>query len=368
MSHRGSGSSQCNHYSVCWGALALAGGTLFSVMDSERLTRFVPTNFVPAWWLPGAHLQTLGARLLRPRGGVPFHRERVELPDGDFVDLDFAFAERSDSRPLVLVLHGLEGSARSAYVLETYRALRDAGLGAVGLNFRSCSGELNRLPRLYHSGDTDDLRFVLDLLARRLPGRPMGAIGFSLGGNVLLKYLGEVGHAITPIRAAAAVSVPYDLAAGANYLERIGGRLYAIYLLLKLRRKVAAKWRSLPPTVDVHRATRALTFREFDEAATAPLHRFADAADYYRQSSSAYYLSRIRLPTLLIHSYDDPFLPANAMPIDASTTNRWIMSAFTKRGGHVGFVSGSVPWQPRFWAEREVGRFMQSMLHHLPPD
>ena len=148
--------------------------------------------FRPAWWLPGPHAQTLGARLLRSHAGArALRRERVGLDDGDFLDLDFA--DHDSAAPLVVVLHGLEGSTRSGYALELYRALRRVGLQAVGLNFRSCGGELNRLPRLYHSGETGDLAFVLRLLADRFPGRVLGAAGFSLGGNVLLKYLGEAG-------------------------------------------------------------------------------------------------------------------------------------------------------------------------------
>ncbi len=327
---------------------------------------FTPSPFRAAPWLPGRHLQTLGARFLRSERGVPLVRERLPTPDGDFVDLDFPFepprSNERDQRPIVLLLHGLEGSARSKYALETYRHLARHGLACVGLNFRSCSGELNRLARLYHSGDTGDLAHVLKVLTARFPNRRKGAIGFSIGGNALLKYLGECGVAArTRLDAAAAVSAPYDLAAGADYLERLGGRVYTWYLIRKLQRKIHAKAQTLPASVHVPRALAAKSFRDFDDAATAPLHGFTGAEDYYQRSSSGRSIEDIQIPTLLIHSADDPFLPAKCIPRRQAHENPNIVTAFANRGGHVGFVTG-MPWRPIFWAEREVGRFMAEML------
>jgi hypothetical protein len=260
----------------------------------------------------------------------------------------------------VLVLHGLEGSARSKYAIEMYRALAARGLASVGLSFRSCSGELNRLPRLYHSGDTGDVAHVLELLAARFPDRAMGAAGFSLGGNVLLKYLGTsiVSHRL---HAAAVISVPFDLAAGAARLDCGFSRLYRWYLLRKLKRKTRAKARMLASRIDLPRALTARTFRQFDDAATAPLHGFADAGDYYHRSSSARYLSGIVIPTLLIHAADDPFLPRRAIPPEAVRGQPPLVAAITKRGGHVGFVSGA-PWAPVFWAERTAAAFLAEQL------
>lgn len=318
-------------------------------------------DFRPAWWLPGPHAQTLGARLLRSRAGeAELRRERVELPDGDFLDLDFTDGESGS--PLVVVLHGLEGSARSTYALEMYRALRARDIQAVGLNFRSCSGELNRAPRLYHSGETGDLAFIIGLLAKRFPGRPIGAVGFSLGGNVLLKYLGEMGlPPPRPIRAAAAISVPFDLSAGARHLERGFSRAYRRYLVRKLQRKTRAKAALLRDRISMLDALAARTFEEFDDAATARLHGFRDAQDYYTQSSSGRYLVAIRAPTLLIHSADDPFLPAAAVPHAAVLSNPVIAAEFTEHGGHVGFVSGP-PWAPVFWAEQRAAEFLATKL------
>jgi predicted alpha/beta-fold hydrolase len=319
-------------------------------------------GFRAAWWLPGRHAQTLGARALRSRLRITFRRERLELPDGDFVDLDWPCLDGTDqASPLVVLLHGLEGSARSGYARQAYRALAARGLAAVGLNFRSCSGDLNRQPRLYHSGDTGDLALLLDALATRFPGRPIGALGFSLGGNVLLKFLGERGDT-SALDAAVAVSVPFDLAAGADVLEQGFARFYSWYLLRKLRRKVRAKAAMLRDRIDVDRAVRARTFWEFDGEGTARLHGFADAADYYGRSSSGQFVDRIRVPTLLVHSRDDPFLPADVLP-DEQTLERhpWVHPYYTDAGGHVGFVAGP-PWSPQFWAESTAARFLAEHL------
>jgi predicted alpha/beta-fold hydrolase len=262
--------------------------------------------------------------------------------------------------PLVVVLHGLEGSARSKYALQSYRELAGQGLAAVGLNFRSCSGELNRLPRLYHSGDTGDMRHVIAALAARFPGRTIGALGFSLGGNVLLKYLGEVCESV--VSAAVAISVPFDLAAGADVIERGLARGYRQYLVRRLQRKVQAKRELLDGEVDLERILRARTFREFDDAGTAPLHGFANADDYYARSSSKRFLEAITVPTLLISAYDDPFLPASALREVASAADgSRLETKFTPRGGHVGFVTGS-PWAPRFWAEQTAANYLAERL------
>lgn len=323
-----------------------------SVVDASVL----PEPFRPAWWLPDRHRQTVAARYLRRRSGVALRRERIATPDGDFLDLDWT-TPRDDHRPLVVVLHGLEGSARSGYALELYRQVAAAGADAVGLNFRSCSGELNRAPRLYHSGETGDLELVLGLLAERLPERTLAAVGVSLGGNVLLKHLGERGAA-TPLACAASVSVPFDLAAGACFMERGFARIYVTVLLRSLKRKLRARAAELGGLVDLPRALSARTFWEFDDAATAPLHGFGSAADYYARSSSGPLLERIRIPTLLLQSRDDPFVPAAAIPEAAVASSRWLHSGVVDAGGHVGFVAGASPLRPRFWAERSAARFV----------
>lgn len=332
-----------------------------------RLPDFELRPFRPAGWLRGPHAQTLGGRYLRHRGGLAFRRERVATPDGDFVELDFALLPRlpwndvTPGEPVAVVLHGLEGSARSGYVHQVLRELGSRGIRGVALNFRSCGGEMNQLPRFYHSGDTGDLAFVLDLLGKRFRGSPLGAVGFSLGGNVLLKYLGEQGEA-APVRAAAAVSVPFDLAAGARRMERGMGRVYTGFFLRSLRAKFLAKGERMGDACDAARVLAARTFREFDDAATAPLHGFRDAEHYYAESSSAGFVHAIRVPTLLLHSLDDPFLPPDAVPRDAARENPFVVEGFTRHGGHVGFVGGGAPWAPEFWAEAEAARFLHDVL------
>jgi predicted alpha/beta-fold hydrolase len=327
--------------------------------------RFVPRPFVPAWWLPGPHAQTVAGRYLRPATGVRYRRERIDTPDGDFLDLDFASvpgtrAPREDA-PVALVVHGLEGSAQSAYVLETCRALWDRGIRAVAMNFRSCGGEPNRLPRFYHAGETGDIAFVLDWLAERYSGVPLAAVGFSLGANVLLKHLGERGESAR-VRAAAAISIPFDLAAGSEKLwSNLAGRLYTGIFVRSLQRKYRQKGALMGGLCDEWRAFSARSFSEFDDAVTAPLHGFRGVDDYYGSSSSGQFLPRIRIPTLLIHAEDDPFVPADAIPRDAIAANPHLSAAITDRGGHVGFLSGS-PIRPKFWAEAEAARFLADTL------
>ena len=336
--------------------------------ESRRTIKdFFPRPYVPAWWLPGAHAQTVAGRYLRPKTGVRYRRERIDTPDGDFVDLDFATVHGSpapapgDDAPVALVVHGLEGSASSAYVLETSRALWDRGVRAVAMNFRACSGEPNRLARFYHAGDTGDVAHVLDLLAGRFPGVPLAAVGFSLGANVLLKYLGERGDQAR-VRVAAGVSIPFDLGAGADKLQATAmGRLYTGIFVRSLKRKFRQKGRLTADACDARRVLAARSFREFDDAATARLHGFSGVDEYYGTSSCAQFLPRIRVSTLVVHAEDDPFVPVDAIPRDALRANSHLTAAITPHGGHVGFIAGP-PWRPRFWAEAEVARFVAEEL------
>jgi predicted alpha/beta-fold hydrolase len=326
--------------------------------------------------------------LLRARLKPNARRERVELADGDFLDLDWVRMRDGqtlpEGAPLVVVLHGLEGSASSGYACQLYLQLIEQKLQPVGLNFRGCSGEPNRLPRAYHSGETGDLAHVVELLRERFPTRPIGAVGVSLGGNVLLKYLGEnkdeqgqetVGRRdrrepVTAggearrgvaIDAAAAISVPFDLSAGADFIERGFSKTYRSFLVRKLQRKVRAKQQLMRGEIDYEGALQARSFREFDQAVIVPIHGFADAEDYYRKSSSAQFLDAIAVPTLLIQSLDDPFLPPDRVPRQIAQANPNVRTEFTRRGGHVGFVTGA-PWSPAFWGERRAAQFVAKRL------
>ncbi len=292
---------------------------------------------------------------------MPVRRERIDLVDGDFVDLDWVEppGPADDSRPLLLVLHGLEGSSRSAYVQGLLRLALDRGWRGVALNFRSCSGPLNRATRFYHSGDTGDLDALVRLLAEREPTLRVGAVGVSLGGNVLLKWVGEC-RADVPKQMVAAVgiSVPFDLVACQRVLSRGFRRaVYTENFLRTMREKVRLKAAVYPGFVDLDAALRARTFAEYDRVVTAPLHGFADEMDYWVSSSSGPHVPRILCPTLLINALDDPIVPLDALP-DPSTLPPWIQADFPSHGGHAGFIDR--PWSPTTgsWAERRAIEFL----------
>jgi predicted alpha/beta-fold hydrolase len=337
-----------------------------SEAGSEWTCAFVPSAFRPAVWLPGAHAQTIAGRLLRRPRLDDLRRVRIDTPDGDFLDLDIAPAT-TPGKPIVLLLHGLEGSARRGYAINSYLALAQWGVGAIGLNFRGCGGEPNRLARSYHSGETGDLQFVMDWIQQAFPHSPLGMIGFSLGGNVMLKWLGEQGEvACSRVRACVAVSVPYDLAECAARMEQTRmGRFYMRRFIATLARKIASRAHLLTG-IDLEQVRAARTFREFDDAATAPIHGFESALDYYTRSSSGPLLDRIRVPTLLIHAEDDPFLPASAMPWNRIRINPCLQPVIPAFGGHVGFISGP-PWAPRFWLEQEAAVYLAQRLLPGPP-
>jgi predicted alpha/beta-fold hydrolase len=328
----------------------------------------IPSNaermdFRAAWWLPGAHLQTLAGKYLRRYEPLPLERVRWDTADGDFLDLDFG-PDPGPEAPLVLLLHGLEGFSRRPYILQAMDVLAKSGVASVGLNFRGCSGEPNRLPRLYHSGETEDPGFVLETLRKRWPGRALGAMGYSLGANILLKLLGERddgGEGL--LDAAVAISVPFDLDLGATVLERgMMARLYTNYFLSSLKAKIRVKASLLEPILDLDGVFAARTIREFDHRATGPLHGFQGAEDYYRRSSSNQFVSRVRVPTLLVQARNDPFLPAHAIPDEAMAKNPFLTPLVSRGGGHVGFLAGSVPGRPRFWAEDRAADFFRQSL------
>lgn len=315
--------------------------------------------FRAAWWLPGGDLQTVWGRLARGRRRVALRRERLETPDGDELVLDHVDGDHRS--PRILVLHGLEGSSYSVYVQGILESAGRRGLRGTALNFRSCARDPsnldrmlpNRRPRLYHSGETEDLDFVARTLAARDPDAPLFAVGVSLGGNILLKWLGE-NPGQTVMAAAAAMSTPYDLAASARHLESPAGRFYVRSFLSTLRRKAidtAGRFPEAATRIDVPRTLRARTFREFDDAATAPLHDFAGADDYYRRSSSLSFLERISTPTLCVSAEDDPFLEPESLGRARETASPAVEFRVTARGGHIGFVGGTRPWRPEYWAE-----------------
>jgi len=298
---------------------------------------------------------------------IPTRAEWWTTPDDDEIEIRRLDAPpTADSRtPRLLILHGLEGTIRSHYLRGLLSEVRQHGWAADVLIFRGCSGTMNRAARLYHSGETTDLDFVIRRLVAENPSQPLVVAGFSLGGNVLLKWLGEQGDsAPAQLRAAVAVSVPYDLERGSRYLEQPLSRVYARHFLRTLREKARAKLELLPGLFDHVALQHAKTLFDFDDAVTAPMHGFSGAHDYYSRSSSKQFLGHIRRPTLLLSSFDDPFLPRQVLDDVAilAGKNDCLAIEFHERGGHVGFVAGRVPWQPRYYAEERIIQFLSAQL------
>jgi len=309
----------------------------------------IRSAFRPAWWLPGPHLQTIYPSLFRPRKVPQLNRERLELPDGDFVDLDWS---RQTDSMIVLILHGLEGSIDSHYTAGMLSALARNGYTAALMYFRGRSGEPNRLPHSYHSGETGDLDFVMQHICQQYPEKKIAVIGYSLGGNVLLKWLGERGSAAPPVTAVT-ISVPFDLNSAALTLERGVSQIYQQHLLQKLRKSVTGKSTRHTLPFPVARLAELRTFRQFDHAITAPLHGFSGVDDYYERSSSKQFLKSIAVPTLMLQARDDPFLPEDALPQEADLSDTVTLEV-SRHGGHVGYVSGWNPLQPLYWLEQRI--------------
>jgi uncharacterized protein len=286
----------------------------------------------------------------------------VSTADGDFFDLDWLDAPAASGAPLLLLLHGLEGSCRSHYVRGLLALARAERWRAAVLNFRSCSGEPNRLPRFYHSGDTGDLDQAVRDVSAREPGLRIVAVGVSLGGNVLLKWLGEHGDTVPPaVHGAVGISVPFDLEQCARALDRGFQKwVYTASFMRTFKEKVRAKVPTHGAFVDLAAVRRARTFAAYDRAVTAPLHGFVDEIDYWRRASCGPYLSRIRRPALLISAADDPFVPAAALPDPLALPPNVVLER-SARGGHVGFVQGP-PWRSRSWAEQRAVDFLRAVL------
>lgn len=313
------------------------------------------SDYRHAWWLPGAHLPSIWGKKGRIQPAVHDRIERWTTPDDDHLSL----ARMGIIRPGVphlLVLHGLEGTVRSNYAQGLMAQAGKRGWSADLMLFRSCDGVLNKARRLYHSGDTTDIDFVVRRLLSQYPDLDLRIVGVSLGGNVTLKWLGEQGdHLPTNVTCAAGVSVPYDLAAGSRYLQRGLGPLYTAHFMKSLRAKTLEKLERYPDLCDRGVAERAKTFWEFDGGVTGPVHGFVDAQDYYTRSSSLRFLDGIRRPTLLFSAFDDPFLPSSVLEEvrKIAKSNDHLYLEFTKLGGHVGWTEGP-PWSPRFYMEERV--------------
>lgn len=317
------------------------------------------SNYQPAWWLPGAHLPTIWGKKGRTQPAVHDRIERWTTPDGDHISLARAGVIRSGV-PHLLVLHGLEGTVQSNYAQGLLAQARKRGWSADLILFRSCDGVVNSARRLYHSGETTDLDFVVRTLIGQHHDIDLRVVGVSLGGNVTLKWIGEQGEQLPwNVKRAAGVSVPFDLAAGSRFLEQGLGPHYVAHFMKGLRAKTLAKMETYPDLCDRSELMKAKTFWEFDGSVTGPVHGFTGAQDYYTRSSSLQFIGNIRRPTLLLNALDDPFLPSSVLDRVriVANSNDYLHLEFTKRGGHVGWVEG-MPWSPRFYMEERVTEWL----------
>lgn len=325
---------------------------------SSRMTgMIVESEFKPRGIWRNRHVQTIVPNVFFRRPQLELRRERLELPDGDFVDVDWTTGKTG---PIVIVLHGLEGSVRSRYACNIMRRIHDMGMRAALPHFRGCSGEPNRLPIGYHSGFTQDLEYFTGLLKQREPGTPLAAVGYSLGGNVLLKWLGDSPNA-SRLTTGVAVSVPFDLADCSAAIEKGLSKIYMWDFMGRMRRSARRKFSRIKASVSLPDLDKLRTFRQFDDAMTAPLHGYKDADDYYARASSKPVLRRIQVPTLVVHAADDPFMSRSVVPT-AEELSPSIRFELSEMGGHVGFIDGTL-FKPRRWVDQRIVRHLQA---HLP--
>ena len=310
------------------------------------------------WWLPGGHLQTIYPYLLLRRRARAYRRERWETPDGDFIDLDWV--DGSDNHAaLVVLFHGLEGGSGSHYATSLMHAVARRHWRGVVVHFRGCSGEPNRLPRAYHSGDSVEIDWILKRLRALNPAGPLFAAGVSLGGNALLKWLGrEQASARGIIDAAAAVSAPMDLMTAGDLLGTGVNRLYGHHFLRTLKRKSLAKLARFPSLYDANIVRNARTLREFDNVVTAPLHGYRDTDDYWTRASSKPDLRLIEVPTLIVHARNDPFLPGRYIAATGEVSDSVALD-YPDGGGHTGFASGPFPGNLDWLPERLLAFFSE---------
>ncbi len=308
----------------------------------------IESKFRRAWWLPSAHAQTIWPSLFRHRRLPLVVWERVELDDGDFIDL--VWSGPADGR-IILFLHGLEGGLESHYTGGIIRHLIEHGFRVCFMHFRGCSGEPNRLASSYHSGKTDDPEQILKYIRLNYNKEVYAAVGVSLGGNVLLKWLGEQGDQ-SPLNKAAVMSVPFQLEQAAQRMAQGLSRIYQHHLISRLQDKYRKKFSNITSPLNVDVSTLN-TFHQFDDQVTAPLHGFSGVKDYYLRSSSRQFIPRIKVPTFILHARHDPFMFPDSPPSeDELPENVWL--EMPAHGGHVGFISGRFPGWADYWGEKRI--------------
>jgi predicted alpha/beta-fold hydrolase len=315
---------------------------------------YTNSSFKPKFYIRNNHLQTIFPALLRKVNGIKYQRERIELSDGDFIDLDWS---RVGSKKLLIALHGLEGSAHRPYIKAPIRLFNSQGWDGMGINFRGCSGVPNRKLYAYHTGETNDLRFVLKKILAEENYEEIALIGFSLGGNVILKYLGEESDLISDkVKKAVTFSVPCDLTSASIELAKWNNMVYMKKFMDALKEKIKGKEHLITDDFNLKQIYRSKTFMDFDNAFTAPVFGFEDAMDYWIQSSSRPYLEKIKIPYLIINASDDSFLSKKCYPFEEAESNPFCHLEVPNRGGHVGFVS---PDENGFyWSEKRALNFI----------
>ncbi|WP_116475617.1 hydrolase [Zobellella maritima] len=314
-----------------------------------------PGPFTPPWWARNGHVQTIFAKYLQ-RARIAYWSQRLELPDGDFVDLAWGKPRLPDARPLVVLFHGLEGCVESHYARGMMAAIHARGWQPLLMHFRGCSGVPNRSLRAYHSGAIEDPHYLLQRLAGDFPGRPLAAIGYSLGGNMLVNYLAQ--HRDNPLCSAAVISAPLHLADCAERIDQGFSRVYQHYLLNRMKHNWQQRLVRHPGQAWPDRMEQIHSLKQFDDRITAPVHGFKDADDYYRRCSGLFKLQAITTPTLVIHAADDPFMSEAVIP-DPASLSPAVHYELSQAGGHVGFMQGP-PWRPRFWLEQRIPGWLAS--------
>jgi predicted alpha/beta-fold hydrolase len=319
------------------------------------------SKFKPAWWLTNAHFQTLAAKLFRHRKALITNAETLELPDGDFIELAWTEQpQENNTRPIIVILHGLEGSKDSHYAKGMLSAIKKRGWVAVLMHFRGCSGKPNRQASSYHSGDIRDISFLTEHLLARYQQCAFSVLGFSLGGNVLTQYLAQVPN--NPYRSAAVICAPLDLASCSARINQGFSRLYQKYLLKMLKNstleKITAK---VINNIKVEQLDSIKTIYDFDEQVTAPLNGFTSAQQYYQLSSGNQVVEKIKQPCLFIHAADDPFLN-HSFSIPQQKLPDHVTFEVSSHGGHVGFIHGKNPFKPQYWLEQRVPDFLNDHI------
>lgn len=319
-----------------------------------------PQSFEPPWWLRNKHVQSIYASVIKQRSTVDLQWEEVNLPDGDFVDLAWA-GPAPQYAPVLILLHGLEGSVYSHYIQEMIDLFIQHDWRIAVMHFRSCSGRLNRKPQFYNAEHTDDLKVVVDRIYERFPNCPLFAMGFSLGGNLLSQYLAK--HPESPLQAGIAVSMPFELSKSADYLVPF----YQHVLLRSLKKKIEAKLElGIEMPVNAKSLKLISSLRRFDAMITTPMYNYASVDDYYANASSRPRLGNIKHPLLILHAMDDPFVPPNSIP-SASELSPSIRFETSQHGGHMGFIKGGLPWKPSYWFTNRITSFLDDHLMDVNP-